>query len=195
MLRQLWVFVTSYPDVLAAMAGFGLLVAGITSVRYVRRQLRYETWWVVHLYTYLALALAFAHQIVTGASFIGHPLTRAVWIAIWAGTAGLVIVFRIVQPIWRSVRHQLRVVEVCDEAPGVVSVIWAAQQALNVFRGRGIRGAIVNAAGDIASTGGLGPGEPFRIGIPDPFSPRRTGHRAGCGRLTRPGHDRGRPGL
>jgi len=50
---------------------------------------------------------------------------------------------------------------------------WAAQRALDAFRGRGIRGAIVNAAGDIASTGGLGPGEPFRIGIPDPFSPRR----------------------
>jgi predicted ferric reductase len=123
-LRQLWMFVTSYPDVLAAMAGFGLLVmAGVTSVRYVRRQLRYETWWVVHLYTYLALALAFAHQIVTGVPFIGHPLTRAVWIAIWAATAGLVIVFRIAVPIWRSLRHQLRVVEVCDEAPGVVSVI------------------------------------------------------------------------
>ena len=33
MLRQLWVFVTSYPDLLAAIAGFGLLVmAGVTSI-------------------------------------------------------------------------------------------------------------------------------------------------------------------
>jgi len=37
----------------------------------------------------------------------------------------------------------------------------------------GFCGAIVNAAGDIASFGGLGPGQPFRIGIADPFSPRR----------------------
>jgi predicted ferric reductase len=123
-LRQLWVFVTSYPDLLAAIAGFGLLVmAGVTSIRFARRRLRYETWWVVHLYVYLGLALAFAHQIVTGVPFIGHPLTRAVWIAVWAGTAGMVIVFRVAQPIWRSVRHQLRVIEVRDEAPGVVSVI------------------------------------------------------------------------
>jgi thiamine biosynthesis lipoprotein len=49
---------------------------------------------------------------------------------------------------------------------------WAAQRALGAFRDGGIRGAIVNAAGDIASIGSLGPGEPFRIGIPDPFSPR-----------------------
>ena len=123
-LRQLWVFVTSYPDLLAAIAGFGLLVmAGVTSIRLARRRLTDETWWVVHLYVYLGLALAFAHQIVTGVPFIGHPLTRAVWIMVWACTAGMVIVFRVAQPIWRSVRYQLRVVEVRDEAPGVVSVI------------------------------------------------------------------------
>ena len=98
-------------------------MAGVTSIRLVRRRLRYETWWVVHLYVYLGLALAFAHQIVTGVPFIGHPLTRAVWIAVWACTAGMVIVFRVAQPIWRSVRHQLRVIEVRDEAPGVVAVI------------------------------------------------------------------------
>ncbi len=124
MLRQLWVFVRSYPDLLAAIVGFGLLVmAGVTSIRIVRRRLRYETWWIVHLYVYLGLALAFAHQIATGVPFIGHPLTRAIWIVIWAATAGMVIVFRVAQPIWRSLRHQLRVVEVREEAPGVVSVI------------------------------------------------------------------------
>jgi len=122
--RQLWVFSTSYPDLLAAIAGFCLLVmAGITSYRLVRRHLKYETWWVVHLYTYLGLALAFAHQIVTGASFVGHPLTRAAWIVIWAGTAGLVLAFRIVQPVWRSVRHQLRLVEIREEGPGAFSLI------------------------------------------------------------------------
>ena len=76
-LRQIWVFITNYPDLLAAIVAFGLLImAGITSYRVVRRKLKYETWWVVHLYTYLGLALAFAHQIVTGVSFVGHPLTR-----------------------------------------------------------------------------------------------------------------------
>ena len=36
----------------------------------------YETWWSVHLYTYLALFLAFSHQVDTGASFVGHPGRR-----------------------------------------------------------------------------------------------------------------------
>lgn len=128
-LRQLWIFITSYPDLLAAIVGFCLLImAGITSVRIARRHLKYETWWIVHLYTYLALALAFAHQITTGGSFIGHPLTRAVWIALWVSTAGVVILFRIALPILRSLRHQLRVSTVREEAPGVFSVICSGRR-------------------------------------------------------------------
>lgn len=128
-LRQLWVFLTSYPDLLAAAVGFVLLVmAGITSIKIARRHLKYETWWIVHLYMYLALALAFAHQIVTGGAFIAHPLTRAIWIAVWALTAGLVLVFRVVQPIGRNFRHQLRVAGVREEAPGVYSVICSGRR-------------------------------------------------------------------
>src|SRR5215475_606842 len=124
LVHEVWVLIRSYRDILAAAVGFGLLVlAGITSYRAIRRRLRYETWWTVHLYLYLGLALAFAHQIVTGVSFVGHPLTRALWITVWLATAGMVITFRIGQPVWRSLKHQLRVVEVRDEAPGVVSVI------------------------------------------------------------------------
>lgn len=123
-LRQLWVFITSYRDMLAAAAGFVLLMlAGATSIRAARRRMKYETWWVVHLYIYLALALAFAHEIMVGIPFIGHPLTRAVWITVWAATAGLVLVYRVGLPIARSLRHQLEVVEVRPEGPGVLSVI------------------------------------------------------------------------
>ena len=123
-LSEIWLLVRSYRDILAAVVGFALLMlAAVTSYRAIRRRLRYETWWAVHLYLYIGLALAFAHQIVTGVTFIGHPLARALWITIWAATAGMVLVFRIGQPAWRSLRYQLRVDEVRNEAPGVVSVI------------------------------------------------------------------------
>jgi predicted ferric reductase len=126
--HQLWTFLSSYPDMLAAIIGFGLLLmAGATSIRIARRHLKYETWWVVHLYTYLALALAFAHQIVTGGSFVGHPLTRAIWIAVWASTAGVVLLFRVLLPIGRSLRHRLRIVGVNAEAPGVYSITCAGR--------------------------------------------------------------------
>src|SRR4051812_2863126 len=63
----------SYPDVLAAtVAGFLLVGVGISSARAARRRLRYETWYYLHLYTYLAVALAFSHQFATGAEFKTH---------------------------------------------------------------------------------------------------------------------------
>jgi thiamine biosynthesis lipoprotein len=49
---------------------------------------------------------------------------------------------------------------------------WAAQSALNALAGPGVLGAVVNAAGDIATFGRPGPGKPFRIAIVDPSDRR-----------------------
>lgn len=123
-LHQVNLFIQSYPDVLAAIVALGLIVlVAISSIRAARRRMRYETWWSAHLYLYLALALAFSHQIANGQSFVGHPLARVFWAVLWAVTAGVVLVFRFGIPLWRSLYHQLRVVGVQEEAAGVVSVI------------------------------------------------------------------------
>ncbi len=45
---------------------------------------------------------------------------------------------------------------------------WAAQRALLAFDHEGIAGAMVNAAGDIATRGRPGANVPFRIGVADP---------------------------
>ncbi len=50
---------------------------------------------------------------------------------------------------------------------------WAAQRALAALDGLAMSGAMVNAAGDIASIGAQPSGAPFRIGIADPGNPRR----------------------
>ncbi len=57
---------------------------------------------------------------------------------------------------------------------------WAAQRALDVLRRSGIRGALVNAAGDSASFGGPQPGVRFRIGIVDPKDPKRLACVVDC---------------
>ena len=48
---------------------------------------------------------------------------------------------------------------------------WAAGQALRVLAGARTDGALVNAAGDLASCGVVAPGQSFRAGIADPASP------------------------
>ena len=123
-LHQFGQLLWTYPGILAATAG-GLLLfaAGISSYRLARRRMAYETWWTVHLYTYLALFLSFAHQIDTGAAFVGHPVARMWWTLLWLGTLGVVLAARVGLPLWRSVRHQVRVAGVTQEAPGVVSIV------------------------------------------------------------------------
>src|SRR4051794_2118633 len=123
-LHQFGQLLLTYPGILAATAGSILLfAAGITSYRLARRRMAYETWWSVHLYAYLALFLSFSHQIDTGASFVGHPVARFWWTVLWLGTLMVVVGARIGLPLWRSLRHRVRVVGVTPESPGVVSIL------------------------------------------------------------------------
>jgi ferredoxin-NADP reductase len=67
------------------------------------------------------------HQIVTGVTFVGHPLTRWIWGLAWAGAMGAVLIFRVAMPVRRSLRHQLRVFEVRADAPDVYSIVCTGQ--------------------------------------------------------------------
>ncbi|MFF2514388.1 ferric reductase-like transmembrane domain-containing protein [Streptomyces sp. NPDC058086] len=111
-----------YPDMLKATVGTLLLFAvAITSARAARRRLRYETWYYIHLGTYLAVALSFAHQISDGAQFV-EPLASLAWQTLYLGAVLLVCWFRLCVPFLSDLRHRLRVAEVRREGPGTVSV-------------------------------------------------------------------------
>ena len=115
--------VLHYPDVLAATAALALFGAvGVTSARAARKRLAYHEWYFVHVYIYLAVVLAFAHQFATGDDFVGHTMHRVLWAAFHLGALGLLLSYRVVAPVWLSLRHQLRVVDVQREGPDVVSV-------------------------------------------------------------------------
>ncbi|MEU0967638.1 ferric reductase-like transmembrane domain-containing protein [Streptomyces sp. NPDC005917] len=120
---QTTTLVLTYPDMLKATAGFLLLVAtGIVSARAARRRLGYEVWHYLHFATYLAVFLAFFHQLSTGADFVAHRPAQLAWYALYIGVAALLVWYRFVTPVRQSLRHRLTVVEVRSEAPGVVSV-------------------------------------------------------------------------
>jgi predicted ferric reductase len=114
---------TQYPDVLmATVAGFLLVGVGIVSMRAARRRMRYETWYYLHLYTYLAIALAFSHQFAVGASFINNLAARFWWSAMYLTVAVLVAWYRVVVPLRAFARHEFTVIGVKAEGPGVISV-------------------------------------------------------------------------
>jgi predicted ferric reductase len=119
----------SYPDVLAAtVAGLLLVGVGISSARAARRRLSYETWYYLHLYTYLAVALAFSHQFATGAEFMNNLAARVAWGGMYAAVAGAILWYRFLTPVRQAMRHELRVVAVNQEGPGVISVIIGGRQ-------------------------------------------------------------------
>ncbi|HEY4398064.1 MAG TPA: ferredoxin reductase family protein [Acidimicrobiia bacterium] len=116
-------FVTHYPDVLMAFVGLALFIGvAIASVRLARRTLRRETWYLLHLYAYLAVALGFAHQLAVGNDFSDDPIARAWWVSLYAIVAAAIVAWRVGWPLWFNARHRLRVDQVVPEAPGVVSI-------------------------------------------------------------------------
>ena len=136
-LAETWSLVSAYPWVLPALVAFALMMmGGITSWRVARRRMKYETWWVTHLYFYLAIALAYAHQVGLGQPFVAHPWARWIWIGFYLVTLGALLVFRVGAPVARSLRHNLRVHSVVRESDDTVSV-WVSGRNLDRLQVRG----------------------------------------------------------
>ncbi len=122
--HQGWTLLRSYPDVLAgSVAGLLFVGVGISSMRAARRRLAYETWYYLHFYTYLAIALAFSHQFADGAEFMRSATARLFWAALYIAVFGALVWYRIAVPIRQNARHKFRVVSVVKESPNAVSIL------------------------------------------------------------------------
>ncbi|MEU9041390.1 MULTISPECIES: ferredoxin reductase family protein [unclassified Kitasatospora] len=117
--------VLDYPALAEATAGTLLLcLVGVVSARAVRRRVRHETWRTVHLLTYAAASLAFAHE-VAGPDIARASLLPWLWSLMHAQVAVLLLWYRCVVPVRQMLRHRLHVADVHSEGPGVVSVVIA----------------------------------------------------------------------
>ena len=122
-LGEAWALVTTYPYVLMATVATGLLImVAVTSLRAMRRNLSWETWRFLHLYAYLAIALAFGHELAVGTDFSDDALARGYWIALYVAVGLCILAFRVGHPLWISLRYDLSIAEIVPEAPGVVSL-------------------------------------------------------------------------
>jgi predicted ferric reductase len=120
---ETWSLLTTYGGILLALAGtVALTVVTVTSVRWARRRLRYESWHLLHLYAYVGVGLALPHQIWTGNDFVTSALARAYWWTAYALVALSVLVYRFGLPLWRTLRHGITVTSVVRETPDVVTV-------------------------------------------------------------------------
>jgi predicted ferric reductase len=114
---------TSYPYVLWSAVGLSLFVViGFTSMRAARRRMSYETWYGIHLYTYLAILLASLHQFFVGIDFVSDPVAQGYWLFLYVVAFGTLAVFRFGQPIAITLRHRPKIANVVEEGPGVASL-------------------------------------------------------------------------
>jgi predicted ferric reductase len=130
--------VLTYPGMLLAFAATGLItLVVITSIKIARANLRYESWHLLHLYAYLGVGLAIPHEVWTGTEFISSPIASLYWWTLYAVSAGAVLIWRLWIPLYRSLRHDLRVEAVVPEAPGVVSVYVSGRNLHRLRAGAG----------------------------------------------------------
>jgi predicted ferric reductase len=118
-----------FPDILmATVAWLLLLMVAAISMRAARRRIAYETWYYAHLYTYLAIALAFSHQFADGGAFAESLQARIAWSALYVVVGGLLLWYRVITPLRNAARHQFTVQSVRPEAPGIVSVLISGRE-------------------------------------------------------------------
>lgn len=123
LLRETWTVVTTYGGmVLAVAASVALTLVVVTSVKVARRALRYESWHLLHLYAYVGVGLSIPHEIWTGADFTTSRVAQLYWWSAYGAAFGAIVLYRVLLPLWRTLRHGLTVREVIHEAPGVVTV-------------------------------------------------------------------------
>jgi predicted ferric reductase len=130
---QFAALVTSYSYVVWAVVAAGLLLAvGLTSMPAIRRRMRYELWHGVHTLVYVAIALAFFHQVTVGEHFVHNSKTRMAWTLMFAGVGAVALWCRWLRPLHLLARHRLTVAAVHPETPGAVS-IWITGRRLDRF--------------------------------------------------------------
>ena len=137
MLGQLWDLITKSAWMLPAAAAFVMMMGlGVISYRGIRNRMKYETWWVAHLYFYIAVALSFGHQVALGPMFVTHPYQRYFWTALYISVFAAIIIARFIIPISVSRKHQLRIESVVPEGGNVVS-LYISGVDLDLLKARG----------------------------------------------------------
>jgi predicted ferric reductase len=103
------------------------------SAALVLKRIRYEIWYATHLTFYIALALAFGHQLEVGSDFTDNRWVTAYWYLLYAFTFGNLILYRVVRPPWLSFRHRFAVARLEPETEDVTSVYLEGRN-LNTFK-------------------------------------------------------------
>ncbi|MFZ2831980.1 MAG: ferric reductase-like transmembrane domain-containing protein, partial [Minisyncoccia bacterium] len=121
-LQQLGDFLANKPGMLYAYMAFLLFIFVIfISLAIVRKKLKYETWYFVHVLTYFAIGFALQHQLGTG-DLQNESKALTYWYFLNFTVFGLVLIYRLLVPLYLYMRHSFVVESVVQETPDVYSL-------------------------------------------------------------------------
>ncbi len=114
-------FILNWPDVFNALISVVIFaVVIVISVPIVRRRLRYDTWYFMHLLMYVAIFMSFGHETNSGDFVTGLGLYY--WVALNFIVIGLFLAYRLLRPIYLFYKYRFVVDEVVVEGPNIWSV-------------------------------------------------------------------------
>jgi predicted ferric reductase len=129
---QFTAFLIHWDDVLLALLGYLTLIGTIfLSISIVRRRLKYEWWYYVHIFNYVAVILIFFHTKETTPDAQSIP-----WLIFWYGLYAFtflnVLWFRFMSPVVKMNRHNFKVSKVEDL--GLATSIYITGQQMEKFK-------------------------------------------------------------
>lgn len=122
-ISQYVTFFNTFEDVWKAMIAAGLFTAVVgTSIYIVRKNLKFERWYIVHLLVYAAIILAFSHQLAVGGSFTANPVYSKIWTGLYLFVAANVIYYRFLSIAINYLRFGFKIKRVETETNGITSI-------------------------------------------------------------------------
>jgi predicted ferric reductase len=122
--RQYTELIRFYDFVWLALIGELLFIAvAFSSLYIVRKRLKFETWYYVHLMVYAAIVFTSLHQFRVSDSFSGeHPLATSFWLGLYIFVALNVLIWRFGLPVYNWLRFGFRIDRVVAETPTTTSL-------------------------------------------------------------------------
>jgi predicted ferric reductase len=93
-----------------------------TSIYLVSSKLKYEWWYGIHLVTYIAITLAFFHQVTSGSDLLANRIFLYYWYALYIFVFGNLLLFRFLRQGYLFMKYRFIVDRVVPEADNAFSV-------------------------------------------------------------------------
>jgi len=120
--RQFLSFLINWDDLMPAFwATLVFIIIVILSLAAIKRYLKYEVWYFIHLATYFAIAWAFSHQLEIGFD-LQDKLFAGYWYLLYGGVIASLIYFRLLQPLYNFYCHRFYVSQIVAENSQTVSI-------------------------------------------------------------------------